>query len=67
MVAVVEGAGVQPGAIDGSANAISFVGCQESAAFVVVLPFLEGVNVTPLLRYAPVVYDLLQQCEREGD
>lgn len=39
--------------------------CQETAAFVVVLPFLEWINVAPLFCYSPMVYNLLEKSGRE--
>ena len=60
-----EGAGVEPDSIDGSPHEIALIRCQESPAFEVVLPLLERVDVAPFLSCAPMLHNLLEQCERE--
>ena len=62
-----EGAGVEPDSIDGSSHEIALVCCQETPAFEVVLPFLERIDVAPFLSRAPMLHDLLEQREREGN
>lgn len=67
MFAVVEGARVEPGAIDGTSHTIALLGRQQTAAFEVVLPLLERVYIAPFLGDAPVLDNLLEKREREWD
>ena len=62
-----EGAGVEPDSIDGSSHEVTLIHCQETPAFKVVLPLLERVDVAPLLSCAPMLHNLLEQREREGN
>lgn len=63
---VVEGARVQPDAVDGAAEAVAFAAGEEAARFVVVLPFFEWVQVAPFRGDAAGVCHLLDEGEREG-
>jgi len=65
--AVVEGVRVQPQAVQRPAQPPALVGCQESAVFEVLLPFLERVDVAPLLSNTASVCDLLEESKRKGD
>lgn len=65
VVAVVEGAGVEPDPIYGSSHKIALVRCEETPAFEVVLPLLEWKDVAPFLGCAPMLHNLLEQSERE--
>ena len=65
MVAVMEGAGIEPGAVYCPSDTITFLACQEPTTLIVVLPLLERVNVTPLLGYASMMYNLLKKRGRE--
>lgn len=63
MSGVVEGAGVEPDAVDCSSEAVALVGCQEAAAFEVVFPFFEGVDFAPFFCNAAMLYDLGEEGE----
>lgn len=52
VVRVVEGARVEPYAVNGSSDPVPFLMGQKAAALVVVLPFLERVYVAPFLSHA---------------
>lgn len=62
-----EGARVEPGTVDCSAEPIVLFACQEAAALVIVFPLLEWVDVAPLLGYAAVTDDLLEQSSGESN
>jgi hypothetical protein len=63
---IVEGAGVEPEAVDGAAEGVAFEVGEETAVGVVVLPFLEWVDVFVALGYSTGLDDLLKEHLRYG-
>lgn len=60
-----ERAGIEPGAVKCSAEAVVLLARKETATLVVVLPLLEGIDMAPLLSYTAVACHLLKQSSRE--